>query len=111
MRFWIGYGHSLRAAGRTDDAVAAYRRVTQIDPENGEAWWALANIKSKVLTDDDITVMNQALTIAVDVRNISPLHFALGRALHDRKEYAKAFEHFSEGNRIRAETINFGSRS
>ena len=26
-RFWIGYGHSLRAAGRTDDAVAAYRRA------------------------------------------------------------------------------------
>src|SRR3954452_17187165 len=52
-RFWIGYGLSLRSAGRTDDAVAAYRRATQIDVENGEAWWALANIKAKVLTDDD----------------------------------------------------------
>ena len=106
-RFWIGYGHSLRAAGRTDDAVAAYRRATQLDLENGEAWWALANIKSKILTDEDIAAMDEALRIAVDVGNISPLHFALGRAWHDRKDYAKAFGHFSEGNRIRGETIDF----
>ena len=107
VQFWIAYGHSLRAAGDTDAAIAAYRRATQIDSERGEGWWALANIKSQVLTDDDIAAMESALAIAVDLDNIAPLHFALGRAWHDRKHYAKAFEHFSKGNELRAETINF----
>jgi hypothetical protein len=35
------------------------------------------------------------------------MHFALGRAWHDRKEHARAFEHFSKGNELRAETINY----
>jgi len=109
-QYWIAYGHSLRAAGRTDEAVAAYRRAAAIDPERGEAWWSLANVKSRVLTDDDIETMNGALAIAIDTLNIVPLHFALGRAWHDRKEHAKAFHHFSEGNRLRAESINYDSR-
>jgi tetratricopeptide (TPR) repeat protein len=107
VQIWIAYGHSLRAAGETDAAIAAYRRATQIDDERGEAWWSLANIKAKVLTDEDIAAMNGALAIAVDIDNIAPLHFAIGRAWHDRGDYDQAFRHFSEGNRLRAETVNF----
>ena len=106
-QFLIAYGHSLRAAGRTDDAIAAYRRATAIDPERGEGWWSIANVKAKVLTDEDIDAMNTALGIAVDALNIVPLHFALGRAWHDRKNAEKAFHHFSEGNSLRAEIINY----
>ena len=108
-QFWVAYGHSLRAAGHMAEAIAAYRRATAIDPERGEGWWSLANIKSKILTGDDIESMNAALGIAVDVLNIVPLHFALGRAWHDRKVAETAFHHFSEGNRIRAESINYDS--
>jgi tetratricopeptide (TPR) repeat protein len=104
---WLSYGLSLRYAGRTDEAIAAYRRATEIDFELGESWWALASIKSKVLTDDDIATMEQAFAIAIDVRNIAPLHFSMARAWHDRQEYARAFHHYTEGNRIRAEDIGY----
>lgn len=106
-RRWVGYGNSLRWAGRNADAIEAYRRATAVDPEHGDAWWALANIKAKVLTDEDIALMNSALEIAVDLGNIIPIHFALGRAWHDRKHYETAFRHFENGNRLRAETINY----
>lgn len=105
--FWIGYGQSLRAAGRTAEAVAAYRMATSVDPGFGEAWWALASIKSKVLSDGDIETMEQAVASAVDLLNVIPLNFALGRAWHDRSVPDKAFHHFSEGNRLRAETVNY----
>src|SRR3954463_14203561 len=106
-RVWLGYGNSLRWAGRNDEAIAAYRRSTTIDSEYGDAWWALANIKPKVLTDEDIDTMMSALKIAIDPRNIVPIHFALGRAWHDRKEYGRAFGHFETGNRMRGDTINY----
>jgi tetratricopeptide (TPR) repeat protein len=106
-RVWLGYGNSLRWAGRNDEAIAAYRRSTTIDSEYGDAWWALANIKAKVLTNADIETMNSALKIAIDPRNIVPIHFALGRAWHDRKKHERAFRHFETGNRMRADTINY----
>jgi tetratricopeptide (TPR) repeat protein len=108
--YWIAYGHSLRSAGRTDDAIAAYRRAIAIDPERGEAWWSLANIKSAILTDDDASAMEDALRTAVDVLNIAPLHFALGRALHDRARYEAAFQHYSAGARLRAQAIDYDPR-
>jgi tetratricopeptide (TPR) repeat protein len=104
---WITYGHSLRFAGRTDEAIAAFRHIVEGDPERGEAWWALADIKSKVLTDDDMHNMEEIVAVAVDVLNIVPLHMALGRGWDDRGEYERAFTHYSEGNRLRAELIKY----
>jgi len=104
---WIAYGHSLRSASRTDEAIEAYRRAIAIDNERGEAWWSLANIKSKVLTEQDLTAMLDALETAVDAMNIAPLHFAIGRAMHDRGEFEKAFHHFSEGSRVRSEAVDY----
>lgn len=108
--YWIGYGHGLRSAGRTEDAIAAYRRSIAIDDERGEAWWAIANIKSTVFTDEDLVSMAEALKSAVDILNIAPLHFAIGRALHDRGEYERAFHHFSEGGRMRSEAVDYKPR-
>ena len=107
---WLAYGYSLRAAGDVEGAISAYRRAIAIDDGFGEAWWGLAGIKRKVLTDEDIVIMRQALKIAIDERNIAPLHFALGRAFHDRGDFAAAFQHYSKGNRIRAEAIAYDSR-
>lgn len=104
---WITYGHSLRYAGRTRDAIAAFRKAIEIDDELGEAWWGLANIRSKVLTDEDVVRMEKSLTIAIDPRNTAPLHFSLARGLHERRQYERAFHHYTEGNRIRAEAIGY----
>jgi len=104
---WVTWGHSLRSAGRVDDAIAAYRKAVEVDFENGEAWWGLAGIKSKVLTDDDVAQMREAIKVAIDDRNSAPLNFALARALHDRKQFEEAFEHYAEGNRLRAEFLRY----
>lgn len=107
---WIALGHSLRAAGQVDAAIDAYRHAIKTDDEYGEAWWGLASIKRRVLTDGDIDRMRAALAIAIDVRNTAPLHFALARALHDRERFEEAFAHYAQGNRLRAESIGYDSR-
>lgn len=105
--FWVFYGHSLRSQGRVPDAVEAYRQATTLDFECGEAWWGLASIKSRILTDADIVEMERALKIAIDIRNSAPLHFALGRAWHDRAQYERAFSHYALGNQQRADSIGY----
>ena len=104
---WVAYGHSLRAAGQVDEAVAAYRRALSDYPDFGEAWWGLASIRRKVFSDEDIDAMREALEIAIDERNIAPLHFSLAKALHDRKQHTEAFEHYAKGNRVRAESLRY----
>ena len=105
--YWIAYGHGLRAEGRVAEAIDAYRHAIQADFEYGEAWWGLASIKQRVLTDEDVAAIREAIAIAVDVRHSVPLHFALGRALHDRERYEEAFSHYAEGNRQRAESLGY----
>jgi tetratricopeptide (TPR) repeat protein len=104
---WIGYGHSLRAAGRVDEAIAAYRKAAEIDFEFGEAWWGLASIKRRIFTEDDIETMKKGLGLAIDERNSAPLHFAVARALHDRGQFEEAFSHYAEGNAQRAESLGY----
>ena len=106
-RHLILYGHSLRFAGRIDDATAVYRQVVEEDPERGEAWWALVDIKTNSLTDEDMERMKEALGYAIDPLNIVPLHKALARSLHDRGRYEGAWEHYAAGNRIRAEATRY----
>ncbi len=108
-QMWVGYGHSLRANGQVDDAIAAYRRALATDDGFGEAWWGLASIKRKIFGQADIAAMRAALKAAIDIRNEAPLNFALARALHDQGEYAEAFHHYSEGNRLRAETLEYNA--
>ncbi|MBL0916850.1 MAG: tetratricopeptide repeat protein, partial [Sphingopyxis sp.] len=110
LAYRISYGHHLRAAGRVDEAIASYRKATEIDIECGEAWWGLASIKRRVFTDADVDAMQQGLKIAIDERNSAPLHFALARSLHDRQRHAEAFDHYREGNRQRAESIGYDAR-
>lgn len=105
----IAYGHDLRAAGRVDEAIAAYRRASDVRPSCGDAWWGLASIKRPVLCDADIAVMRRALAETDDAGDTAPLNFALARALHDRGEYETAFAHYTEGNRLRAEKLQYNA--
>lgn len=105
--YWINYGHNLRAAAKTDEAIEAYRKAIAIDSERGDAWWGIANIKQRVLDDDDIAAMRAALKLAIDNANLAPLHFSMARAMNDRKRYEEAFHHYAEANRLWAETLNY----
>jgi cytochrome c-type biogenesis protein CcmH/NrfG len=98
---WMSYGHLLKTLGRQDDAVAAYRRATGIAPDLAEAWWSLAELKAGRITDEDVVAMERALSATTaDSRRLF-LHFALGKALEDRKDWARSFDHYAAGNRLR----------
>jgi tetratricopeptide (TPR) repeat protein len=100
--FWIRHGHALRMTGESDAAGNAYRRAIQLAPGLGEAWWALANMKTVRLTADDVVVIRQQLVrgdLSADDR--VQLRFALGKALEDLAQYEESFRQYAEGNRLR----------
>jgi tetratricopeptide (TPR) repeat protein len=105
-RLWLNYGHTLRAVGRGEAAVAAYQRSLELAPGLGDAYWSLANLKVAAFTAADEAAMLAALDrpdLGADDR--LQLHYALGKALEDRGDPQGAFRHYAQGAALRrAET-------
>jgi tetratricopeptide (TPR) repeat protein len=105
---WVSYGHVLRAVGRQADAIAAYRRAIALRPTFGDAWWALADLKSKAFESDDTATMRALLeTPGLTPEESVPLHFAIGRAFEQYGDVERAFEHYATGNRARSAEYKF----
>ncbi len=108
---WLRYGHALKTAGRTGDAVAAYRKSLNLKP-GGEAWWSLADLKTVSFTPADIAAM-RTLAQKPDLppAERAPLHFALGRALEEQGDYAASFAQFDLGNALKRSRASATTRT
>ncbi len=107
-RVWLNHGHALRTVGRSAEAVDAYRRAIALAPALGDAWWSLANLKVAPLSRADEAAMTAQLARAdLGDEDRLHLHYALGKALEDRKAFAGSFEHYAEGARVRRRLVPF----
>ena len=107
-KIWLSYGHALKSGGRENDSVAAYNKSIELLPSLGEAYWSLANLKTVQFAIEDIEAMRLQLQrpdLAVDDR--LHLHFAMGKALEDKQEYAASFEHYARGNELRRAQLRY----
>lgn len=103
---WQNLGHVLKTLGEQAEAVHAYRQAVAHLPTMGEAWWSLANLKTVKFGTDDIAAMEQALaTLEPDAadrqEDVFHLHFSLGKAYEDAKDYPASFRHYDRGNHLR----------
>ncbi|MBV6423797.1 MAG: Beta-barrel assembly-enhancing protease [Steroidobacteraceae bacterium] len=109
-KLWMSYGHTLKTAGRLDEAVDAYRRCLELAPHFGEAWWSLANLKTFRFSPMDIAAMRRQLD-RKDLADEDRFHFdfALGKALEDAEDYAASFGHYEAGNRLRRRSVTWSA--
>ena len=97
-------GDIYRAENRIDDAIAEYRAVLAMNKNAGAAWWGLAEIKNRKLSDDDVAQLRAAMNMPGSVDDLSTMGFALARALEDRGQYAESLAALETANaRVRAQ--------
>ena len=105
-KIWMSYGHALKTKGREAESIDAYRKSIDLCPSLGEAYWSLANLKTVRFTPAELHAMTeQVARTGLSEEDRFHLHFALGKALEDEGDYARAFEHYADGNRLRRSQI------
>jgi tetratricopeptide (TPR) repeat protein len=104
---WMSLGHVLKTLGQQGEGIAAYRRAIDEEPTLGEAWWSLANLKTVAFSADDVAQMERALSACQSDEDRLHLHFALGKAREDAREYEKACAHWDSGNSIRHKLLPY----
>jgi tetratricopeptide (TPR) repeat protein len=98
---WLGYGTALRLLGRRGESIAAYRQAIAAEPGCGQAWWALADLKTFRFDDADVAEMERLLNApGTSAPDRVCLHFALGKACADRADHARAFSHYDQANAL-----------
>jgi len=88
--------------GRREEAVKCYENAIAAKPDFARARHYLSSVKRFEADDPQIDQMT-ALLSRCDLSDLDRmhLHFGLGNAMDNVAEYAKAFEHFANGNRFR----------
>lgn len=95
-------GHALKTIGKRDEAVDCYQKAGTINPLMGDAFYALANLKTYKFSDDELSAMQQAEDSGqLLINHQSQFCFALGKAFEDRQDFSEAFRYYERGNKLK----------
>lgn len=96
-------GHVLANMGDIDGAIANFYRALTLPGDPVGGWAGLAQFKK--FTEADRPIVAEIKTYvereAVAPREQMTLHFTLGKAYDDLRDYERAMHHFDNANRIR----------
>ena len=101
-------GHALKTRGSQKEAIASYKAAISSNPWHGDAYYALSNLKTYNFSEDEIEEM-LALEQREELGPASKVHiaFALGKAFEDEHDYARSFEFYAQGNRLKRQQSNY----
>ena len=105
----LAYGHALRTAGRTDEAIAAYRNAAEIRAGCGEAWFCLANLKTFRFTRYRHRRHARAGGAGGHRRQRSRCSSSSRSARHSRTaaDFPGSFAHYARGNALRRRAVRY----
>ena len=95
-------GHALKTKGESASAIASYQQSIVAYPRHGEAYFALANLKTYRFSDAEVEQM-LALQQDDNLSFMERVHlcFALGKAFEDNKNIEQAFSFYVQGNHLK----------
>ena len=100
---WASLGHTYKTIGETDKAVEAYNKAIFYNPEYGDAYWSLANLKTYEFSNQQIELMKAAYEAQSinKTENLAQICFALGKAFESRQDIEPSFNFYQLGNNIK----------
>jgi tetratricopeptide (TPR) repeat protein len=94
-----GLGHLLKTLGERDRAIEAYRACIRHHPDDGEAYWSLAGLKTFRFDDAEIATMREQLAAnRLQPVQRTSMSFALATALDSQGKTDEAFDLFVQAN-------------
>lgn len=107
----LGMGQLQMELGRLDDAQASFQTAMEIDPKEIAPHVFMAQVK-KIKPGDPSLARLEAEAEHLDTlrgTKAVSLHFALGKAYDDLKQYDQAFPHFMAGCRLKRARIQYSA--
>ena len=104
----LSLGHALKTLGQRDAAIAAYRAAITAQPNFGDAYWSLANLKTFRFTEAEIG-QARSHEAAADTGPADRLHlcFALGKAFEDRGAFETSWHYYARGNALKRQESRY----
>jgi tetratricopeptide (TPR) repeat protein len=103
-------GHAQKTWGHGEAAVASYQTAVAAAPNHGDAWYALANLKTYSFSDAEFERMRvQEEAPGQTLQNRVNLCFALAKACEDRKAFDDAFAYYERGNALKTRQTRYTS--
>lgn len=101
-------GHALKTYGRQEEAIASYQAAYKAKPDHGDAYYALANLKTYKFNDKELTAMAEAEARPHTSRH-DRIHlcFALGKGYEDRGEFETSFIYYTRGNALKKQASRY----
>ncbi|WP_421859444.1 tetratricopeptide repeat-containing sulfotransferase family protein [Oricola sp.] len=96
-----GLAQALRDIGEIGRALEQYEAVMRLDPNHASAMLSFSMIADSVSERQQTRIRNAYRNAFPDSDQYMQLNFALGKIEELNKNYASAFYHFREGNRVR----------
>lgn len=107
---WLGYAQTLGALRREEESVAAYRKVVELFPWLGGAYFSLASLRNYRFSEAEIAAAERSLASSeTSEEDRIQMHFALGKVYENQRRYEKSFENYSRGNALKNATLNYDS--
>ena len=84
-RAYLSLGHAYNTIGNNERSVEAYINAIKYNPNSGESYWSLANLKTYEFTSKQIKDMENTLMSDISENEKVQLLFALGKAYEVKK--------------------------
>ena len=103
------YGITLKSLGRMADARKSFAKALELQPSAVGAYSNIVDLEDFSEDDTLFKAMLDILEKAKDPKEerYMALHFALGKAYEDMKNYPKSLEHFSIGAKLKRTLLKY----
>ncbi|MDJ0877152.1 MAG: sulfotransferase [Halieaceae bacterium] len=97
----------LARFGKTEEALALYRKALQMVPQHTPAWEQIALLGGYQDVETDIAAMEQLAATLTNPQQLIPLCYGLGRAYDATGDYDTAFLRIQRGAQLREQVSPF----